>query len=241
MVQGIRLDKFLADAGEASRRQAKEMIRRAVVKVDGRTVTEPGMRIDTRQSTVSIDGRRISTEVKQVYIKMHKPTGYITSTDDPEGRPTVMDLLPDDLPRVFPVGRLDYHSAGLLFLTNDGDWAQKVAHPAARVCRVYEVWVQGEPEACVLRDLRRGIRLADGPAAFDRVQVLFWENSGPEKRAKLRVVLREGRNREVRRMLATVGHPVIDLKRTALGEVDLADLRPGHWRYMTKEEIRVFR
>ncbi len=240
MDRGERLDKFLAAAGVASRRQAKELIRRGRVTVDAGTVTQPGARIDPGQSCVRLDGRTVCPQLRRVYLKLHKPYGYITTTRDPEGRPTVMDLLPGGLPRIYPVGRLDFHSSGLLILTNDGDWAQRVAHPGREIPRTYEVWVWGSPQEHILRDLRRGITLADGPAVFDRADVVRCDGCGAKKRAQLILQLREGRNREVRRVMATVGHPVISLKRVSFGAVQLGQLRPGEWQYLQQEEVEAF-
>ncbi|MFO8060092.1 MAG: pseudouridine synthase [Bacillota bacterium] len=216
----MRLDSFLSRAGVTSRRRAQELIRRGRVSVDGRRVTEAGHRVLPGRSEVRVDGKVARVRQDHLYLKMHKPRGCLTATRDPRNRPTVMGFLPPELPRVFPVGRLDFDSSGLLLLTSDGSWAQRVAHPSSGVRRVYRVRVQGCPGADVLRDLQEGIELADGRAAFDRVQIL----SQTEEDSHLKVVLGEGRYREIRRMMATVGHPVISVERISLGGVRLGSV-----------------
>lgn len=234
----LRLDRYLASAGVASRRHSGELIRGGRVRVDGRTVTEPGFYVSPEEADVRFDGRPVRVSGDHVYIKLHKPPGYLTTMDDPRGRPTVMDLLPEFSRRVFPVGRLDLDSSGLLLLTSDGDWAQGIAHPRYRIPRVYEAWVEGCPDGDVLGDLREGIPLADGEASFDGVSILDRdERSG---RARLEVTLSEGRYREVRRMMATVGHPVLSLQRVAVGSVRLGDLPSGEWQYMDEREVASF-
>ena len=233
---GLRLDSFLARAGVASRRGAQELIREGRVSVDGTTVTGAGHRVFPGKSDVWVDGREARVLTEYLYLKMHKPRNCLTTVDDPHGRATVMDLLPSDMPRVFPVGRLDFDSSGLLLLTNDGRWAQQVAHPKSGVRRVYRVQVEGCPEAGILRQLREGIRLADGLAAFDAVEIL----SSAKRDSWLRVVLTEGRHREIRRMMVTVGHPVLAVERISLGQVMLGALKPGEWTHMKTDEIEEF-
>ncbi len=229
----MRLDSFLARAGAASRRGAQDLISEGRVIVDGCRATGAGHRVFPGRSDVRVDGRAARVPTQHLYLKMHKPRGCLTTTDDPRNRPTVMDLLPSDIPRVFPVGRLDFDSSGLLLLTSDGRWAQRVAHPSSGVRRVYRVRVEGCPDGGLLCQLREGITLADGPAALEGADLL----SATEQDSWLRLVLTEGRYREIRRMMATVGHPVISLQRISLGEVTLGELKPGQWEHMRQHEI----
>lgn len=235
---GLRLDKYLSSAGVASRRASRDLILAGRVSVDGRIVREPGFVVAARGGDVRFDGRPVEVQGDHVYIKLHKPSGYVTTVDDPRGRPTVMDLLSGLSRRVFPVGRLDMDSSGLLLVTSDGDWAQRITHPRYRIPRVYEAWVEGCPDGEVLGDLTVGIRLADGEASFDRVSML--DRDEESDRTRLEVTLSEGRYREVRRMLATVGHPVVSLRRTAVGSVRLGSLAAGKWQHMKEHEVSSF-
>lgn len=235
---GLRLDKYLASAGVASRRASKELVLEGRVSVDGRTVRRPGYIVAVRDADVRLDGRAVRVLQDHVYIKLHKPHGCVTTADDPRGRPTVMDLVSGVSRRVFPVGRLDMDTSGLLLLTSDGDWAQRITHPRYRVRRVYEAWVQGYPSGDVLEDLTDGIPLADGEASFEEVSIL--DRDGRSDRTRLRLTLSEGRYREIRRMMATVGHPVVSLERTAVGSVRLAGLARGEWQHMKEHEVASF-
>lgn len=202
--------------------------------VNGRTVRELGVRADPARDEIVVDGERVRTP-KPVWVLFHKPDGVMTTMHDPEGRPTVADLLPARLGRLFPVGRLDFRTSGVLLLTNDGDAAARILHPRARLPRTYRVKVSGVPPENTLGRLRKGVVLDDGtttgPAEVSVEKVL------PNK-AWLRIVIREGRRREIRRMCEAVGHPVDRLVRVRFGPFDLRGLRPGEHRRLTAGEVR---
>lgn len=221
----------MAHCGVTSRRKAEEYIRDGKVKVNGKVVTEMGVLV-TEQDRVEVEGKPVRLVRKKVYIMLHKPRGYVTTVHDPEGRKTVMDLIPGIQERVYPVGRLDYDSSGLLLLTNDGDLAHRMMHPSHEIVKVYIATVKGQPSAEDIRKLEQGIRIEDYTTAPALVKVL--EEYGDK--TKLEITLHEGRNRQVRKMCEAVGHPVIRLKRVAYGSLSLGSLRPGQWRYLTESE-----
>lgn len=229
-----RVNKLLARAGVASRRAVDALILEGRVTVNGAVVRELGVKIDPARDAVKVDGRRIHLEsCPRLYLMLHKPGGVVTTLDDPEGRATVGALLRGIRGRVFPVGRLDYHSEGLLFLTNDGDWAHDLMHPERHVAKTYRVKVRGTPSGPTLDRLRDGISL-DGrrtAAAEFRVAV-------PGNNAWLDVTLYEGRKNQIRRMLSAVGHPVGKLRRVSVGGVELGALSPGRFRHLTEVELR---
>lgn len=231
MTGGVRLQKYLARAGVASRRAAETLIREGRVRVNGR-VAELGDSIDPESDRVEVDGRPV-TAGPVVWIALHKPPGHVTTRRDPQGRPTVYALLPPAYRTLLHVGRLDAASEGLLLFTNDGDGANRLLHPRYEVARVYEAEVRGVPSAEVVTRLLRGVELADGIARASSVRLLEPREAD---RGRLRLVLREGRNREVRRMLEAVGHPVLRLRRTRYGPVKLGRLPRGAWRPLTEEE-----
>ena len=229
----MRLQKFLANAGVSSRRKAEELIAAGRVKVNGRVVTELGTKIDDAKDVVVVSGKQIkSTET--VWIALHKPRGYLSTRKDPQGRPTVYDLLPPALHGLFYVGRLDLDSEGLLLLTNDGDTANRMLHPRYEVERVYEVLVRGEIKPDKIDMLLDGVELDDGVATAESVKVL----GVARNEMRLRLSLREGKKREVRRMLWAVGHKVLRLKRLSYGPIKLDRLPEGKWRKLTEAELR---
>ncbi|MCL6614682.1 MAG: rRNA pseudouridine synthase, partial [Firmicutes bacterium] len=228
-----RLQRYLARAGVASRRAAEEMIRAGLVSVNGRPVTVLGTKIDPDRDEVTIRGRRVEPPAKFVYLMIHKPSGYVTTMRDPEGRPTVASLLPPGLPRVFPVGRLDLETTGLLLFTNDGELAHALLHPSRGVWKTYRARVRGVPSPATLARLRRGVMLEDGPTAPAAVKILSREDGD----ATLAIEIHEGRKRQVRRMLAAVGHPVLALTRIGFGPLALGDLAPGAWRPLRPDEV----
>jgi 23S rRNA pseudouridine2605 synthase len=231
--EGIRLQKVLAAAGVGSRRKCEELIAAGRVSVDGRVVTEMGRRVDPAVAVVQVDGARVSVRADLVYLALNKPRGVLSAMSDPRGRPTVADLVADRPERLFHVGRLDADTEGLLLLTNDGDLGHRLMHPAFGVAKTYLATVPGPVPATVGRTLLAGVTLADGPAAVDRFRVVQAEGS----RAIVEVVLHEGRNHIVRRLLEAVGHPVERLVRTAIGPVRLGGQRVGTVRALTPAEL----
>lgn len=233
----VRLQKLLSMAGVASRRAAERLIVEGRVEVNGTVVAELGSKADPARDEIRVDGRRLRFDTRLRYILLNKPRGYVTTRRDPEGRPTVLDLLGDVPEYIYPVGRLDYDSEGLLLLTSDGDLAARLTHPRHAVERVYEAIVHGVPDDTALDRLRRGIVL-DGvrtqPADVEPGPVV---NKGGQQTTRLRITLREGRNRQVRRMCSQVGHPVRRLTRVRMGSLRLDDVPPGRWRDLTPREV----
>ena len=226
--QGERLQKVLAVHGWGSRRVCEDMIAAGRVAVNGE-VAVLGRRVDIDHDEVTVDGAPIGVRPGLVYYLLNKPTGVITSASDPQGRPTVVELVPAE-PRVYPVGRLDLDTSGLLLITNDGDLANRLAHPSHGVEKEYLAEVEGTPSASAVRRLRDGIELDDGLTAPAKV-------SQPDP-GVLRITIHEGRNRQVRRMCEAVGHPVVRLVRVRIGPLRDAALKPGDWRELTKAEVR---
>jgi len=231
-VDAERVQKVLARAGFGSRRQAEDLIRAGRVTVDG-AVARLGDRVDPATASVCVDGVPVPTAPDLVYYLLHKPARVVTTAHDPEGRRTVLELVPPE-PRVFPIGRLDYDTAGLLLLTNDGQLAQLLAHPRHGVAKTYVAEVVGLPTRGELRRLREGVPLDDGRTAPARARVVGTNGDA----AAVELTIHEGRNRQVRRMLDTVGHPVTRLVRTRIGPVHDDRLRPGAWRDLTAAEVR---
>ena len=231
-----RLQKILAEMGVASRRHAEEIIEEGRVTVNGAVATI-GMKADTERDHIKLDGKLLNKAEPKVYYAFHKPTGVVTSVSDPEGRPTIMDYLGKIKYRVYPVGRLDFDSEGLLLITNDGEFAHAVLHPTKKLPKIYMVKVKGLLEDDDVLKLSRGIKLDDGITAPAKVKKLrkFQENSWIE------VTLYEGKKRQIRRMLNKVGHPVIRLKRVAIGPIVLGDLPPGGLRPLKAEDVRTIR
>ena len=233
---GERLQKVLAAAGVASRRESETLILEGRVEVDGQTVLELGTRVNRDTQEIRVDGETLASP-KLVYFAVHKPSGVVCTASDPAGRTRVTDLLPPETGRVFNVGRLDLESEGLILVTNDGELANQLTHPKHGVEKTYEVQVMGYPDASVLAQIRKGMHLAEGFARAVKVKIKSRRKSG----AILEMVLDEGRNREVRRMLAKVGHKVQRLTRIAVGPIRLGEMPRGAARRLTPEEIRKLR
>ncbi len=228
----MRLQKYLAHAGVASRRAAEELIVRGQVRVNGKIVRELGTSVE-ESDKVAVNGKIVSLPTKYTYIVLHKPLGVVTTMRDPQGRRTVSDLLPKGLPRIVPVGRLDYDTSGVLLLTNDGELAHVLTHPRFGVEKTYRAVVKGQMSADELERLRRGMRLEEARAAGARVKVI----ASPADRTVLDITIHEGRNRQVRRMLEAVGHPVRELRRLRFGPIALGTLAPGRTRPATAREL----
>lgn len=232
VTDGERLQKVLARAGIGSRRVCEDLIAEGRVAVDGE-VAVLGRRVDPATDRITLDGVPVVTRTDLAHYLLNKPRGVVTTASDPQGRPTVMELVPDD-PRVFPVGRLDLDTEGLLVVTNDGELAQALTHPSLGVEKEYLAEVRGVPSPGDLRRLRDGIDLDDGPTAPAQV-TLADEHGG---NAALSIVIHEGRNRQVRRMCEAIGHPVRRLVRVRIGPVRDPALAPGAWRVLTPGEVR---
>lgn len=230
---GVRLQKVLAAAGIASRRASEILISEGRVEVNGKVVSEQGLRIDPERDVVRVDGSRIPPPRRHIYVVFNKPRGVVSTMDDPEGRPTLAEYLVGRKERLFHVGRLDTDTEGLLILTNDGDFAHRLAHPSYEVSKTYLAEVSGVVERPTIARLRKGIMLDDGPLKPDAVKVV--STSGD--RSLVQITLHEGRNRVVRRTMEAIGHPVRRLSRTAIGPVRLGTLKVGTLRDLTREEL----
>ena len=248
----IRLQKILSQAGIASRRAAEKLIEEGRVSVNGHTIREMGVKADPAADDIRVDGRRLRAPERHRYILLNKPAGVVTTRSDPQRRQTVVDLLQGVREYVYPVGRLDYDSEGLLILTNDGDLAARLTHPRHEVERTYEAYVSGTPGNDAIEQLRRGIPL-DGRRTMPAEVRLLSRGAAPRKgvpyeRGKgapndkrvngvVLITIREGRNRQVRRMCEAVGHPVRKLRRVRIGPITDRHLRPGEWRELTRQEV----
>ena len=231
-----RLQKVLASAGIGSRRHCEEYIRDGRVTVDGQTVTELGIKVDSQAQKVCVDGERIKFQKKQ-YFLVNKPIGVVCSNNDPQGRPRVIDLLPPWHGRLFSVGRLDETSEGLLIVTNDGELAHSLAHPRFQVERVYRCIIAGIPTDETFKQLRQGLHFTEGKFRMRDVRRL----KANGKSTLVEVILTEGQNREVRRLFARVGHKVLKLKRTAFGPMKIGELESAAYRPLTPSEVRVLK
>ena len=232
VAEGIRLQKVLSQAGIASRRAAEDLIFRGRVEVNGEVVAEQGRRVDPTKDVIRVDGVRVPPQRQTRYLVLNKPRGVLSAMEDPHGRRTLSEFVPDGV-RLFHVGRLDADSEGLLLLTNDGDFAQRMTHPSYEVPKTYVAEVSGLVSPATLKRLLKGIVLEDGPIQADRVQLV----QRAEDRSLVKVELHSGRNRIVRRMFDAVGHPVRKLSRVAIGPVRLGELRSGQVRELTGEEL----
>lgn len=230
---GIRLQKVLAAAGLGSRRHCEDLIAAGRVSVDGTVVDSPGVRVDPLRSVVHVDGRRLQLDTSLVTLALNKPAGVVSTMDDPQGRPSLAQLVADRPERLFHVGRLDAQTEGLLLLTNDGELAHRLAHPSHEVAKTYLATVQGRVPGNLRARLSAGVELDDGPVAVDSYRLV---DTTPSQ-SMVEVVLHSGRNRIVRRMFAAVGHPVLRLVRTRIGPVRLGTLPPGGTRVLGRDEL----
>ncbi len=232
----IRLQKFLSEAGVASRRKAELLMLQGKVEVNGKVVTQLGTKIDPKKDVVVVYGNRKKVEPKQnlVYIMLHKPEGYVTTVKDQFQRPTVLDLLKGVEERVYPVGRLDYDTSGLLLLTNDGELTYRLTHPKHHIEKTYEAKLFGTPSDMDILQFRRGVLIDGKRTQPAKLEIL----EKGQKYSVVRIVIQEGRNRQVRKMCQAIKHPVAQLKRIGTGTLYLKNLEKGKYRYLTEKEIQ---
>lgn len=229
---GIRLQKVLAQAGVASRRASEELIAQGRVEVNGKIVNEQGLRVNPDRDVIRVDGSRIPPPRRHLYLALNKPRGVVSTMDDPQGRPNLQQYVPRHQ-RLFHVGRLDTDTAGLLILTNDGEFANKLTHPRHEVPKTYLVEVEGLLDNKTLRRLEKGVTLEDGPIKTDKLKLVQRASS----RSLVQITLHSGRNRIVRRMMDAVGYPVRQLSRISVGPVKLGQLQAGQTRELTQTEL----
>lgn len=227
-----RIHKILSEMGIASRRKAEDIIKEGRVTVSGRVATI-GMKVDPAREHIKLDGKLLTKSEPRVYLMLHKPRNVVTSLHDPQGRPTVKDFLKGVKYRVFPVGRLDFDSEGMLFITNDGDFAHAVLHPSKKIPKTYLVKVKGVLEEEEITKLRKGIQLKKRMTAPAMVK----KTRKTEQNSWLEITIHEGKKRQIRRMLDIIGHPVLKLRRVRIDGIELGGLEPGALRYLTSEEI----
>ena len=231
----MRLEKYIATSGIASRRSVKKSIQAGLVTVNGEPVLVPGHPINVETDSVEFEGKQVEPLAERIYLMLNKPAGCLTTRRDERGRPTVMELVADLRDTIYPVGRLDLETEGLLLFTNDGDFAYRLLHPSHEVEKTYLVWVKGVPRDDAIQRLRQGVTISSGataPAKIKRVKV-----SKDSASTKFEVVIHEGKKRQVRLMFKAVGHPVIRLKRVRIGNLRLGNLPSGQYRFLSPEEI----
>ena len=233
----IRLQKLLAQSGVASRRKCEEIMLAGLVEVDGEIVTRLGTKVDPRTAVIRVDGKRLPPISAHVYLALNKPRGVVSTMSDPEGRKTLQDLVEGRPERLFHVGRLDTDTSGLILLTNDGEFAHRMAHPSYEVDKTYVAEVEGAVTKETLALLLAGVTLEDGGVSVSSAKIVSAGQGNAKGRSIVELVIHEGRNRIVRRLLDHVGHPVRRLTRTAIGPVELKSLKPGSLRELTTDEL----
>ena len=233
----VRLQKIIAGSGISSRRKAEEYIRHGLVTVNGETVMTLGTKVDPLHDHIKVNGRHLKSKLPDMFVMLNKPVGYLSTLHDPDGRPTIKQLMPKPSLRLFPVGRLDFDSEGLLLLTNNGDIAQACLHPTHHVQKTYLVKVKGVLEDIQVQQLRRGVTLEDGQTAPAKVK----KAGKAQANSWIEITIHEGRKHQVKRMFDQIGHPVIRLKRIQFGPLNLGKLLPGKTRYLTDNEANDLR
>lgn len=232
----MRINKYIASCGIASRRKAEELINDGRISVNGKIITELSFQVDEVKDIVEIDGEKIGLNEKEVYIVLNKPEGYITTVKDQFDRPSVLDLITDIKERIYPVGRLDYETSGLLLLTNDGDLTYKLTHPKHEIDKTYMAIVKGVPTNEEIENFEKGLYIEDyktAPAKFKIVKI------NEEKNYSIcQIKIHEGRNRQVRKMCRAINHPVLRLRRVAMGKITLKETEVGSYRHLTNDEIK---
>ena len=230
----MRLEKFLSESGIASRRDAKKYISAGRVSVNGERVLIPGTHIDPQKAEITFNGEPIHGKPKRIYLMLNKPAGYVTTVRDERGRPTVMELVSDISERIYPVGRLDVDTEGLLLMTNDGDFAHRILHPSHETQKTYIAWVEGQPNQRAIQRLREGIEIEEGTITSAKINQI----GKREGQTQFKVVIHEGKKRQIRRMFRTVGHDVVHLRRIGIGSLSLERLPIGKYRPLTPIEIK---
>ncbi len=228
-----RLQKVMSEFGVASRRKCEELIAAGRVKVNGSLITEPGCKVDKELDIIEVDGKIIRSTESKVYILLNKPVGYITSVKDQFGRPTVLDLLNGISVRVFPIGRLDYDTEGLLLLTNDGDLTYMITHPKHNIDKTYRALVRGKVDKASIETFAGGIKIEDYVTSPAKLEIVRYVKGN----SVVDITIHEGKNRQVRKMCSAIGHEVIRLKRMKIGKIGLDSLKTGEWRYLNDSEI----
>lgn len=231
----MRINKYIASCGIASRRKAEEIILQKRVTVNGNVVNELSFKIDEQNDIVEIDGSKIGLDEKEVYIVLNKPEGYITTVKDQFDRPSVLDLVSDIKERIYPIGRLDYETSGLLILTNDGDLTYKLTHPKHEVAKTYMAIVKGIPTTDEMKNFEDGLYIEDYKTAPAKIKIV--KKDEEKNYAICEIKIHEGRNRQVRKMCRAIDHPVLRLRRAAMGEITLRGTEVGKYRNLTKEEV----
>lgn len=230
----VRLQKFLARAGVASRRASEKLIEAGRISVNGQVVTELGTKVDPEADEVRLDGAPVRKAAEAVTLMLNKPAGYLTSMKDPQGRPCVAQLVPlDEFPALYPLGRLDYDTTGLLLFSTDGELGNAVLHPSHHVDKTYRALVKGKPSEAALDRLRSGVVLDDGPTQPAEVRLAGRKG----KNAYVEIIIHEGRRRQVKRMCEAIGHPVLQLHRVSFGPLELGDLPEGKYRVLSEQEV----
>jgi pseudouridine synthase len=236
-MMNIRLNKYISQAGVASRREANRLIKAGRVRVNGKVVQVLGYKLASEQDVIEVDGKTVFSDRSLLYVLLNKPPGYLVTRKDPLNRPTILNLLPRFPERVNPVGRLDFESEGLLLLTNDGDLALRLTHPRYGVKKIYEIKVKGSPDPSSIKRLEKGIFLDQkktAPAEVSKIR-------RGEKISWMTIQIQEGRKREIRRMCEVIGHPVLSLIRVRFAGVSLGRMKSGQWRYLTEVEVKNLR
>lgn len=232
----MRINKYIASCGVASRRKAEELILNKKVKVNGRLIEELSFQVDEYKDTVEVDGVKISLNEETVYILLNKPEGYITTVKDQFDRPSVLDLVSDIKERVYPIGRLDYETSGLLLLTNDGDLTYKLTHPKHEVDKTYVARVKGKLTKEEIERFKTGLKIEDYTTAPAKLKVIKYDEQRDS--SLLEIKIHEGKNRQVRKMCKAINHPVLRLRRSAMGKIKIGDCEIGKYRYLTEDEIK---
>lgn len=229
----MRLQKFIAHAGIASRRAAEDLIKQGRVKVNGTVITDMGISV-SEADIVEVDGITLENEDEKVYIMLNKPVGYVSSAKDQFGRQTVLDLVKDIKKRLYPVGRLDYDTSGLILLTNDGDFTYRMTHPKHEISKVYEALISGVPSSEEIKRFETGLEIEDYITSPAQISIVYTNGNN----TLVHITIHEGKNRQVRKMCLAIGHKVITLRRISIGPIALGDISEGKWRKLTPDELK---